>query len=95
VSDRWREGQKILLCTDGLTDLVSDAVIEEVLQGRGTDQQKVNRLIEIALANGGKDNVTVVLVSAPDSAVNPESDTEYPDTGKSTNSSQTRTASSG
>ncbi|HKI73473.1 MAG TPA: protein phosphatase 2C domain-containing protein, partial [Pseudomonadales bacterium] len=49
VSEKWRPAQKILLCSDGLTDCVSDADIEDVLAGEGTDQEMVNELIERAL----------------------------------------------
>ena len=78
ISDKWQPGQKILLCSDGLTDCVSDKDIETVLAGEGTDQQMADELIERALAGGGKDNVTVILVSAPTSVGRPESDTHVP-----------------
>lgn len=78
ISDKWRPGQKILLCSDGLTDCVSDKDIEEVLGGTGTDQEMVDELIDRALAGGGKDNVTIIIVSAPAVSGKPESDTNVP-----------------
>lgn len=54
-------GDQILLCTDGLINMVEDVHIEEVLQKAITTQEKVDELIALANANGGKDNVTVVL----------------------------------
>jgi protein phosphatase len=58
-------GQKILLCSDGLNDLVDDATIESILaRSYESNQDLVDRLIAKALKNGGTDNVTVQLISA-------------------------------
>ncbi len=51
-----------LLCSDGLTDLVSDKEIEKVLQEKIDLEKKVKKLICMANDAGGKDNITVVLV---------------------------------
>lgn len=59
-------GDKLLLCSDGLTDMVSDEEITTTLQQHyRSDQEQVEQLIAKALNNGGSDNVTVELVSAP------------------------------
>jgi protein phosphatase len=50
-----------LLCSDGLTDMVEDGEIREILVSHKSVQHKVLKLIEKALAAGGRDNVTVVL----------------------------------
>ncbi len=55
-------GDMLLLCSDGLTDLVSSAVITNVLAGKGSLKEKGQRLIDAANHSGGKDNITVVLV---------------------------------
>ncbi|MDR2355892.1 MAG: protein phosphatase 2C domain-containing protein [Clostridiales Family XIII bacterium] len=55
------ESHRLLLCSDGLTDLVSDERMAEIL-GSGSAEQAVNLLVEEALQNGGKDNVTCVIV---------------------------------
>jgi protein phosphatase len=52
---------RLLLCTDGLTGLVPDATIGE-LAGAGSVTDACDRLVDNALAAGGYDNVTVVLV---------------------------------
>jgi len=78
VSDKWQPGQKILLCSDGLTDCVSDADIERIMRSNKPDQEIVDTLIEAALAGGGKDNVTVVVVSAPATARTADMDTHVP-----------------
>ena len=53
----------LLLCSDGLTDVVDSSSIQRVVtQWAGHPQQVVDALIEAANAAGGKDNVTVVYV---------------------------------
>lgn len=54
-------GDLLLLCSDGLTDLVDRAGISAVLQGAGTLEQKAKALVDEANGRGGKDNITVVL----------------------------------
>lgn len=78
ISEKWRPGQKILLCSDGLTDFVSRRDIEATIAGGGSDQAIVEKLIEMAVSHGGKDNVTVILVSAPKTARRHDSDTHVP-----------------
>lgn len=94
ISDRWRAGQKIMLCSDGLSDFVPHQDMEAILKGTDSNQQMVDRLIDLALKNGGRDNITVVLVSAPETAINPDSDTAYPQTVKESSTSKTATATS-
>lgn len=56
-----QDGDIVLLCTDGLTDMVSEALLAEVL-GSGQTADKLSRLlIEQALQFGGKDNVTAIV----------------------------------
>ena len=54
-------GDLWLLCSDGLTDMVSDTDIEKTLR-EYAPAQAANRLVELALAGGGKDNVSVMLL---------------------------------
>ena len=56
------EGDIYLLCSDGLTDMVSAEDITSVLSAQSDAAWKVNELIRLALQNGGKDNVTVIVV---------------------------------
>ena len=78
VSEKWQPNQKILLCSDGLTDFVSTDEIAKILAQDGTDQSRVDNLIVAALAGGGKDNITIIVVSASESAKRPDSDTHVP-----------------
>jgi protein phosphatase len=61
-------GESILLCSDGLTGEVEDGQIARLLTAEGDATQKVRALIEAANANGGSDNITVILVEAPEDA---------------------------
>lgn len=55
-------GDRVMLCSDGLTGMVSDPEIAEIL-GRDEDPQAVaGLLVQAALSAGGEDNVTVVVV---------------------------------
>jgi protein phosphatase len=60
---RWKlaDGDCLLLCTDGLTDMLDDAAIAAVLARETRSSEACQQLVERALANGGRDNVTVVL----------------------------------
>jgi serine/threonine protein phosphatase PrpC len=50
-----------LLCSDGLSGLVHDAVIAEVLESADTLEQAAQKLIELANLSGGPDNITALL----------------------------------
>jgi protein phosphatase len=61
---RWKltDGDRLLLCTDGLTDVVDDAAIADEL-GRASADDACLALIERALKGGGPDNITVVVAA--------------------------------
>ena len=52
----------ILLCSDGLTNMVDDAEISRVLKTTDTLKEKTEALVDEANRNGGKDNIAIVLV---------------------------------
>lgn len=56
-----QDDDQLLLCTDGLTDMVAESEITQLLTEPRTAQQVCQTLIDAALAHGGKDNVTSVL----------------------------------
>ena len=58
-------GDVLLLCSDGLSDLVPDARIAEVLAAHSEPSTAVQALIDAALDAGGRDNVTVALARLP------------------------------
>lgn len=55
---------QVLLCSDGLTDMVPESEIANVLTRHATPQAACEALIQRALENGGRDNVTAVLARA-------------------------------
>jgi len=55
------DGDQLLLCTDGLTNMVDDATIASLLGGAATATEACQTLVAAALDKGGKDNVTVAL----------------------------------
>lgn len=56
------DGDLFLLCCDGLTDLVEDWMIQEIMTSDETLEAMAANLIRAANANGGLDNITVILV---------------------------------
>jgi serine/threonine protein phosphatase PrpC len=59
----WYVGDTLLLCTDGLSNLLTESSILEILNTDSTLEGIADLLIERALEAGGDDNITVVLVS--------------------------------
>src|SRR6476660_2642854 len=55
-------GDSLLICSDGLSDMIGSSRISQVLEKKSTLEQKAAELIEAANEAGGKDNITVVLV---------------------------------
>lgn len=65
-ADFWmlpaRPGDRLLICSDGLTNEVSDTAIREVMMSRTPPQIAVDDLLQAALRSGGRDNITLVIV---------------------------------
>ena len=57
------EGDYILLCSDGLSNMVDDESIRRIITGEGSLKEKASRLIQEANRQGGIDNIAVVLVN--------------------------------
>ncbi len=55
-------GDVYLMCSDGLTDMVADGDMARILEAGVSLEQKAARLIDAANENGGRDNITVLLV---------------------------------
>jgi protein phosphatase len=59
-------GDRLLVCSDGLTGEVGDAAIEAVLRSERDPQVAADRLVAAAREAGGRDNITAVVVDAVD-----------------------------
>jgi len=66
-------GDRVLLCSDGLTEAVTDDDIERILAGAGDPDAVCRALVEAALAGGGPDNVSVVVLAAEEGLPHSES----------------------
>ncbi|MCL2606867.1 MAG: Stp1/IreP family PP2C-type Ser/Thr phosphatase, partial [Coriobacteriia bacterium] len=55
-------GDRLLICTDGLTSMIEDAQIEEILTGSLDPNRAAEQLIQAALDAGGNDNISVIVV---------------------------------
>lgn len=60
------EGDRLILCSDGLSSMVPDSEIENIATQSSTAQICVDNLVDAALAAGGHDNVTVIVVDLVD-----------------------------
>jgi serine/threonine protein phosphatase PrpC len=58
-----RPGDRFLLCSDGLTDLVSDDHIASILTQEMDPKKVCDRLLTLALDRGGVDNITALIVN--------------------------------
>ena len=59
IHKKFKAGDTILMCTDGLTNMVSEERIKEILKEEGDVSKK---LTDEANKNGGMDNITVVVI---------------------------------
>ena len=56
------EGDFLLMCSDGLTNMVDNESIRNIIRERSSVSEKVQALIDMANINGGKDNIGIILV---------------------------------
>lgn len=82
VPDYWmvpaRTGDRILVCSDGLTGEIDDEDIAEILLAEDDPQEASVRLVSEAVVHGGRDNITAVVVDAvavSGESVNADTDT--------------------
>lgn len=61
---RVEAGDVYLMCSDGLSDMVEDGVIGGILRLDASDEDKAASLVTAANANGGRDNITVLIARA-------------------------------
>lgn len=71
ISTPLQEGDRVLLCSDGLTSMIDAGAVHEVLSRQRDPEAAVEELIEQALQAGGEDNVTVVLIDVVEDGAQP------------------------
>ena len=62
--EELKSGDLILMCSDGLTNMLEDEEISRILKTPGTIEERAERLIDAANQNGGRDNIAVILIDA-------------------------------
>ena len=60
ISDRLMESDRILVCSDGLSDMLEDDALERLLS-EGNPEESVSALVDAAKRNGGVDNITAIV----------------------------------
>lgn len=63
MKERMQYGDLLILCTDGLSDYVTAAEIEDILALPAAMPKRLAKLVSLAIEKGGQDNVTVVAVN--------------------------------
>ncbi len=61
-------GDIYLMCSDGLSDMVDDATIVKIVASPGTLEQKAEQLVATANENGGRDNISVLMIEVHEAA---------------------------
>ena len=62
AKEKLQQGDRYLLCSDGLTDMLGNLTLCSILKNSATVQQGVEALMDAALERGGRDNITIILV---------------------------------
>ena len=58
-----QDGDRLLLCSDGLTDVLDDEGMAKILSGTSASSEACNTLLQLALEGGGPDNITVIVAA--------------------------------
>ncbi|MBO4292558.1 MAG: Stp1/IreP family PP2C-type Ser/Thr phosphatase [Lachnospiraceae bacterium] len=57
-----KAGDKVLMCSDGLSNMLEDETIRVIVNSIGALEEKTRMLVDAANGNGGKDNISVILI---------------------------------
>ncbi|MBR6478320.1 MAG: Stp1/IreP family PP2C-type Ser/Thr phosphatase [Lachnospiraceae bacterium] len=58
-------GDKVLLCSDGLSNMLEDEELLKIGRAEGTLEERARLMVDEANGNGGKDNISVILIEVP------------------------------
>ena len=64
VSEKLEKGDTLMICSDGVSDKLSNDEIKALLTGPKSICEKANSLLNKAVQNGSRDNLTVILIEA-------------------------------
>jgi PPM family protein phosphatase len=73
-----RDGDLFLICSDGLTSMISDDEVTSILRSAGTLDGAAEALVRAANQSGGKDNITVILFRLTEGDPEPATDPDTP-----------------
>ncbi|MBR5798711.1 MAG: Stp1/IreP family PP2C-type Ser/Thr phosphatase [Lachnospiraceae bacterium] len=62
--EELKSGDIVLLCSDGLTNMLEDEEIGRILRDKSSLEERAEKLVEAANNNGGKDNIAVIIIDA-------------------------------
>lgn len=68
ITGRWQPGDRILLCSDGLSGELGDTELARIMRSGAPTGDLVDRFLQRALEAGAHDNISAVVVAAPDKA---------------------------
>ena len=57
-----KKGDRVLICSDGLSNLVNETEIQNIVNKNSSPADAIDQLIELANERGGNDNITVVIM---------------------------------
>lgn len=56
------EGNRILMCSDGLSNMVEDDTMQDILSSSNNIEESAEKLVSLANENGGRDNISVIII---------------------------------
>lgn len=58
-----KKGDRIFMCTDGVSNMLTDEEILEILKQDGSEEERIERMVDAANAHGGRDNMGIIFIS--------------------------------
>ena len=59
---KLKKGDRIFMCTDGVSNMLTDAEILSILNESGTQEDRIERIVAMANEHGGRDNMGIVYI---------------------------------
>ena len=60
---KLKKGDQIFMCTDGVSNMLTDDEILAILKEDSTEEDRVEKIIDMANENGGRDNMGIVFIT--------------------------------